>query len=298
MELLRALAVCAEPPHAATARVADTLGLPAPSAADHTDTFVFQLYPYASVYLGPEGMLGGEARDRIAGFLRTLGATPPAEPDHLTVLLTAAAELAACEAGASDADAAAAWRRSRTALLWEHLAAWVPLFADRVVAHGGPYAAWASLLLDTLRHEADTVGPAPALPLHLRAAPTLDDPRHDGAGFLDQLLAPVRTGVVLTRTDLTRAASDLGLGSRIGERRYVLSALLSQQPDAVLGWLAHEADRRATAHARHTSWAGTIATFWHDRALSTATLLRDLAGDAADAAARPSAVVTGGAWQT
>jgi TorA maturation chaperone TorD len=294
MELLRALAVLAEPPHGATVRVADTLGLAAPTAADHTDTFVFQLYPYASVYLGPEGMLGGEARDRIAGFLRTLGATPPAEPDHLTVLLTAAAELAAREAGASDADAAAAWRRSRAALLWEHLAAWVPPFADRVVAYGGPYAAWADLLVDALRHEAETVGPAPALPLHLRAAPTLDDPRHGGAAFLDQLLAPVRTGTVLTRSDLVRAARDLGLGSRIGERRYVLSALLSQQPDAVLGWLAEEADRRAAAHARHTGWTGAIATFWHDRAVTTATLLRDLA----DAAARPSAVVTGGAWQT
>ena len=56
-------------------------------ARRHTDLFVFQLQPYASVYLGAEGMLGGEARDRIAGFWRALGASPPSEPDHLATML-------------------------------------------------------------------------------------------------------------------------------------------------------------------------------------------------------------------
>ena len=32
-------------------------------------------------------MLGGEARDRIAGFWRALGLVPPPEPDHLAVML-------------------------------------------------------------------------------------------------------------------------------------------------------------------------------------------------------------------
>lgn len=291
MELLRALAVLAEPPDDATAAVATALGLPVPTAADHTDTFGFQLYPYASVYLGGEGMLGGEARDRVAGFLRTLGATPPAEPDHLTVLLAAAAELADREAGADDPDTAA-WRRSRTALLFEHLLSWVPALADRVEAQGGPYAPWAALLLEALRHEAEVVGPAPALPLALRAAPPLGDPREGAAGLLEQLLAPIRTGMVLTRNDLVRAARELGLGIRIGERRYVLPALLAQQPDAVLGWLADEADRRAAAHAGHVGWTGPIARFWRDRATATALLLRQLGRDATVAVAQPTTAPT------
>src|SRR3712207_4790889 len=74
MELLRALAVLAEPPTAETRRVAEALGLGAGARADeYTELFVFQLYPYASVYLGREGMLGGEARDRVGGFWRALG---------------------------------------------------------------------------------------------------------------------------------------------------------------------------------------------------------------------------------
>ncbi|HYP52965.1 MAG TPA: hypothetical protein VEQ42_05460, partial [Pyrinomonadaceae bacterium] len=59
-ELFRALAALAEPPTDETARVAHALSLgPPPSADEYARLFVFQLYPYASVYLGPEGMLGG-----------------------------------------------------------------------------------------------------------------------------------------------------------------------------------------------------------------------------------------------
>ena len=88
MEIFRALGALLEPPSPGHERLAAALELgPLPPAADHTDLFDFQLYPYASVYLGAEGMLGGEARDRIAGFWRALGLTPPPEPDHLAVML-------------------------------------------------------------------------------------------------------------------------------------------------------------------------------------------------------------------
>src|ERR1043165_5630262 len=97
MELFRALAVFAEPPEGPeVARLAALLNLgEPPSASEYTETFVFSLYPYASVYLGAEGMLGGEARARVAGFLSALGETPPPEPDHLSTLLATYARLSA-----------------------------------------------------------------------------------------------------------------------------------------------------------------------------------------------------------
>ena len=282
MELLRALGRLAEPPTREHASLARLLDLPSPDDAAFTDLFVLQLYPYASVYLGAEGLLGGQARDRIAGFFRALDVTPPPEPDHLALLLGTLADLAEREAAASDTDAAAAWRRSRAALLWEHVLSWVPMYAGRVVAHSRTYAPWARLLLDALRHEAATVGPPSGLPLQLRAAPPLDDPASSDLtieGFIDQLLAPVRTGMILTRSDLVRAANQLGLGVRIGERRYVLSALLPQAPGEVLAWLADEASRRVAAHVRY-EWTAPLATFWVDRAQATEQLLRSLSADA------------------
>lgn len=284
MELARALALLCEPPAPGwpetAARVCDALDLgAAPDPAAATDTFAFQLYPYASVYLGDQGMVGGQARDRIAGFFRALGVAPPAEPDHLAVLLGALAELAERE----DRGAAVA----RRVLVAEHLLPWLPAYLDRVgdVAPQ-PYPAWASLLAALLRREASVLESG-ALPLALRAAPAaLPDPREAGRdAFLAGLLAPARAGFLLTRADLTRAARRLGLGLRIAERRYTLTALLAQDPAAVLAWL------RDHARAAGRAWQGwpphvqPVAAWWTDRAARAAALLDDLATQEAAASA-------------
>src|SRR3979409_705302 len=126
MELFRALAVLAEPPTKEVARVAEALGLGVlPEQSEYTDLFVFQAYPYASVYLGAEGMLGGEARDRIAGFWRALGSEPPSEPDHLSVLLAALATLPGEPPSV------------RGALYWEHIASWMPPYLATLRRVGG-----------------------------------------------------------------------------------------------------------------------------------------------------------------
>jgi len=157
VELIRGLAVLAEAPDARTDAVARALGLErAPTASEYADVFLFQLYPYASVYLSEEGMLGGEARDRIAGFLTTLGASPPAEPDHLSFLLAAHAELATPPDDAEGAKRQAA----RKAFLWEHLLSWLPawLRAFRRLDAPDLYHRWADLVQEALRNgQQDTV---------------------------------------------------------------------------------------------------------------------------------------------
>ena len=64
-EALRALAVLLEAPRPEHAAIAAALELPAhPTPDEYTSLVVFQAYPYASVYLGAEGMLGGDAVPR------------------------------------------------------------------------------------------------------------------------------------------------------------------------------------------------------------------------------------------
>src|SRR3954454_16774590 len=129
MELFRALAIFAEPPTVDAARVAEALGLgELPGADEYTEVFVFQLYSYASVYLGAKGMIGGEARDRVAGFWRALGQMPPAEPDHLSVMLALYARLVELEAEEPDERRRESWRHARKAFLWEHLLSWVTVY--------------------------------------------------------------------------------------------------------------------------------------------------------------------------
>lgn len=292
MELLRALAAVAERPGPEHARLAGLLDLAVvPDEATWTQVFVFNLYPYASVHVGAEGKLGGEARDRVAGFFRALGAVPPQEPDHLPVLLVAHAELVE-RADTGDQRAA----HAATSLLHEHLLSWLPLYLGRMQALApAPYSRWAELLADVLRDQAGC-RPAPSLdgatplPTHLRDAPPLADPR-DGADLplADQLLVPARTGMVLTGADLRRAARETTLGLRIGERRYVLEQLLGQDVPTTLRWLA---DHASTTHRALTPWRDAIpgiASWWTNRVDTTAALLLDLADEADHAVVAPVA---------
>ncbi|MFQ5679645.1 MAG: molecular chaperone TorD family protein [Gemmatimonadota bacterium] len=339
MELFRALGALAEPPGPAHARLGGLLGLTgAPEPAAHTELFLLNAYPYASVYLGAEGMLGGEARDRVAGFWRALGLAPPPEPDHLSALLGLYAALTErmkerreeeadpaprvpgepgeehreggrAESGPAEADL---WARARRALLREHLLPWLPPYLLKVEELGSPfYEGWARLLRESLREEAEALGvladapdrsnggpnPRPPgeagpraapprgaeaaelLPLHLREAPPLPDPAQ-GSGtpeeFLEALLAPVRSGLILWRTDLARAARELGLGARIGSRAFVLRALFSQHGPATLGWLAAEARRWAERHRSLRGMTRIAAGFWAERAARTAAVLERL----------------------
>ena len=274
MELLRALAALTYPPGAELEPVARALDLPPlPTASAHYDLFGFQLYPYASVQLGSEGMLGGEARDRVGGFWRALGLNPPAEPDHLAGLLGLYASLADQEsAGIGPA------RRARAALAWEHLLPWLPIYLDRVQELApGFYAAWAKLLAEALASSCSEVEMPTQLPLHLRAAAPPPNPASEGyEAFLDALLAPVRSGLVLTRADLARCGRAIGTGSRSGGRRLILAGLVAQDGQATWGWLAREAKRWEVRHTRLES-PSPIAAFWSERAGLTAARCLELA---------------------
>jgi TorA maturation chaperone TorD len=264
VELLRALAVLTEEPRSETARLAGLLGLDGPpTPAEYARLFGLQLYPYASVYLGAEGMLGGEARDRIAGFWRALGLTPPAEPDHLATLLAGYANLAESPP-------------ARAAFLWEHLLSWLPAYLDKLRGLAGPaYAGWADRLREVLAADARVLPAPPRLPLHLREAPALPGENDGRDTWVAALLAPVRCGMILTRTDLGRAAADLGLGLRAGERRFALAALLDQRAPDVLAWLAREADAWRAAHAAWQPVTGDVARWWAGRAEKMGEALRD-----------------------
>ena len=276
MELFRALGALCEPPTPAHRRLAEALRLRDEARnADYTELFLFQLYPYASVYLGDEGKLGGEARDRVAGFWRALRLVPPAEPDHLAALLGLYASLAEQERAETDEARRLLRREARRALLHEHLLTWTGPYLDKLDELAAPfYREWGALLRAALAAAVQELGPAATLPAALREAPSLERPSAvGGAVFLDQLLAPVRTGFILVRDDLVVAARQLGLGVRVAERRFVLESLVGQAPAATLRWLSTYA---AGWSLRHDS------TFWSGRAAAAAALLSDAADEAAD----------------
>ncbi|HEU5392904.1 MAG TPA: molecular chaperone TorD family protein [Streptosporangiaceae bacterium] len=280
-ELLRALGAVADSPAAARA-VAGPLGLDAVSDAEHTEAFVLNCPPYAAVYLGPDGALGGEGADRAAGFWRALGLTPPAEPDHLTALLALYAHLGEAAADTGRPATARALTQARLSLFREHLWPWLPAYLDAVADLGLPVlAGWAGLARRAVSAEFAEQPAWPTLPLALRTAlapPACAAGAEAGAGLdlrglVDLLTTPVRSGIILTRRRLAAGAGEAGLGHRVGERRYALRAMLGQDPQAALTWAAAEAARWQDRHARRAA-GDEVAAWWAGRAARTVDLLR------------------------
>jgi hypothetical protein len=270
-ELLRALGAVADNP-ADAGSASRALALPCPDGAEHTEVFVLNCPPYASVYLGAEGGLGGEGTDRVAGFWRAIGLTPPAEPDHLAALLGLYASLGEAAQSSRRPTTAAALTRARHALLAEHLWPWLPGYLDAVADLGTPALAdWArltgqALLAEYRPHQSSQ------LPLAQRAAPPQVSAGCTHTDLLDALTAPVRSGFILTRRRLAAGAENAGAGHRIGERRFALRAMIEQAPAATLSWLGTEAARWSQ---RHAAWAPSdpAQQWWAKRATHTGHVL-------------------------
>jgi hypothetical protein len=126
---------------------------------------------------------------------------------------------------------------------------------------------------------AEELGEPARMPLALRVAPALPVAAGGVDELLAALLAPVRAGIVVVQDDLARAASELDLGLRAGERRFALRGLLAQDPAGVLGWLAEE----ARAQAGRLAALPPITAWWAARAGATAAWLDELAAGRGDA---------------
>jgi len=273
-ELLRALGAIADAPAAARA-AGPALGLEPVSDAEHTGVFVLNLPPYVSVYLGPDGALGGEGADRVAGFWRAIGITPPAEPDHLSALLGLYASLGEAALDTRRPATTAALARSQASLFWEHLWPWLPGYTDAVTDLAAPaLAGWARLARRVIAAESRVQRPCPRLPLALRQAPPAPQAQAGLGELTEALTIPVRSGMILTRRRLALGAGEAGVGHRIGERRFTLRAMLEQDPAATLRWLAREAGRWQQRHAARGA-RDDAGQWWAARAARTRWLLRD-----------------------
>jgi hypothetical protein len=272
-ELIRGLAALCERPGPRSPQIAVALGLNEPDPVDHTHLFVHQLPPYASIYLDEQGKIGGEARDRIAGFWRAIRLTPPPEPDHLATLLGLWASITEQAATEPEPGRRRLLEHAAKTLVWEHLAPWLTPYLLRVDEVSDTFGPWADLVATAIEDVLDSA-PNPDLPVHLaQEPPSLDGPED----LVRYLLTPVRSGLVLTRADLKRAASDLGLGTRIGERAFDLGSLIEQDGRAVVVWMASEADRQARLYSS-VSIAPAIGALWLSRAARTHAAVTALAG--------------------
>jgi Nitrate reductase delta subunit len=276
-ELLRSLGAAVLTPPPGNRGVCAALDLPSPTGVEHTDAFVLSAPPHAAIHLGPEGKLGGEGLDRIAGFWRVMGLRAPEDADHLGTLLMFYAELGEAEAAASNERARAQLHRARATLFAEHIWSWAPGYLLAVTELGIPsVAAWAQLTEQALCAEHAQLGPAAMLPLALRTAPPPMAASDSLDETLDALVAPIRCGMVLTYRDLAECAHQVGVGLRRGERRFALRAMLEQEPQGTLSWLGARARRSSQRCASTPPMPNDPGAWWSHRAAETARVLDTL----------------------
>ena len=292
IDLIRALGMFCEAPSEEHVRIAKILGFSqTPSRDLYEGIFCRELPPYASEYIDCGANSDGEGLERISGFWRALQRDVPNEPDHLSGLLGLVAYLEELQGSEKEPARALLIRRSRSALLWEHLLPWLPMYLDKVESIGDDtvYGDWARLLTEALVNEYRSLGPLESLPIHLTTSSGLPDPRDRGAKlFVSSLFCPNKSGFVLLFDDLSELATELGIAPSNKDPRMALEDLLRLAPKETLGALAKLASE---THSRLVSkWGslGEITAYWEARNEESAILLEQLVQDLEVATDLPS----------
>lgn len=202
----------------------------------YTWLFEFNVYPYASVYLDPSGMLNAPWSGFVAGVYRALGLEVAADAglaasDHLSAGLGAVASLLEREAAATDELTRTRARHAQRTLLVEQLLPWLPTFSAAVrELDAGFYGVLTEMTLSlSLEHAAE---------LQAETARPFTYPKEEtevGAGAKEQLtrfMTPARSGMFLSRETVVRLGRRLGVPVRFAERAYMLEQLALAAADA------------------------------------------------------------------
>jgi TorA maturation chaperone TorD len=264
------------------------------AAAEHYSLLGFNVFPFQSIFLDPQALLGGSVTDSVLAFYREAGfqGTPFAEnADHLGVELALLAFLSGAEADAwrdGLPKTALRMRHLQRRFLDEHLMRWLTPLVRAIRQQAQPfYSALAGLTLELALAHRSALGPGethepasflPPLP------DLLDDDKTGLKEIAGYLLTPAYSGLYLSRDDVARLARRHGLPRGFGTRRQTLVNLLHAAADyAALDPLL--ADLRGLVD----DWRAFYATFldgtpalaaiagtWIERISVTQELLEDL----------------------
>ena len=277
-------------------------------AARHTWLFSFNVYPYASVFLDPSGMLAAPWSSFVTSVYAALGlevrsGVELAAGDHLAAQLEAVATLLEREAAAAGELEAVRARHAQRVLLLGHLLPWLPAFTGAVRRlDQGFYGEVAALTRELLLEHAcellmDEVAPPFFFPEDGGgevAAGATPSPARDSGDALEELralLTPARSGMFLSREDITRLGRRVELPVRFAERRLMLQNLVVSAADrGDLALLFAELRREALSQAKNLLiWRRTVPLLapiwegWLTRLLATRKRLEALSDDVREA---------------
>ncbi len=270
-------------------------GIPDPydeetAAADYQHLFGFNIYPYASVFLSPDGLLGGPVSDQVRRFFQRAGCAldlTRESADHVGQELAFLAFLLRTEAEMSngaEAPEVSRLRRLQRRFMDHHLLGWLPVFVRALGRQGHPfYARLATFTLDVvLAHRArlgNTPEEEPGI-FALSVPPALlEDENTDLNDVAAFLTTPPWSGLFLSRDDIRRLGRAGNLPHGFGDRARMLAQVLRAAAtydglEALLDRLAvHTTDWRTYFDDLGTRpGLGPIARVWQTRLDATERL--------------------------
>ncbi len=205
--------------------------------ADHYALFNMNVFPYETVFLTEDGLLGGELSESVArayyeGDFRTEDGETA---DHIGNELAFMAFLCSVEADAREDDVIQAiyyMTHLQRQFLDKHLLCWLPSLVLAIHQQGDErFSVIADLTLDlTLTHRQSLGDDSmhPTQPLTLPPAPNILDNENTGLSDIAEfLLTPVYSGFYLSRDDITRIGKQFQLPRGFGKRHQMLTKLLN-----------------------------------------------------------------------
>ncbi|GMQ83036.1 MAG: hypothetical protein BMS9Abin05_2508 [Rhodothermia bacterium] len=235
-------------------------------AAEHETMFGFNVYPFASLFLEPDGMLGGETTQQIRDFALRLGIDVGQDvnaPDHVAAELQILAALAKSNSPNED---------SIAEFIDQHVLSWLPAFVVAVCEESNDfYSEVADLMLEQIVDHRRSIpvkshvrepGPEP----EERFLSDPDTAIHDIADFLT---SPARCGFFLSRSAIAGIAQGSNLPHGFGGRSQMMATSLRSASaydglDCIICAIDDVIDRNRAAWEKLSETELESAQIWSD----------------------------------
>ncbi len=212
---------------------------PDEAAASHHQLFTFNLYPYASIFLTSNRLLGGEITNEIEAIYWQAGFTadPNIEPDHLGQTFMFLAHLSQKETAAhSLGQPRKGIKLQQLQFLETHLLPWIiPCIIAIKQQDNRLYNELAQLVLPLVANHYDSLQMSGIVPNSIPLTTLTPNPDNEVAlkdgrtGLRDiarYLITPNQSGLYLGRSDINQLARSVSLPHGFGSREQQLQTLL------------------------------------------------------------------------
>jgi TorA maturation chaperone TorD len=265
-------------------------------AAAHYQLFRMNVFPYETIFLGEDGLLGGRITETVASFYSSIGFSPSENDsaDSIAIELSALAFLCAAESDAHNDDMpheAQGMKHFQGRFLDEHLLCWLPALVKAISNQGNIfYSILADMLLKLVLDHRATIGDDLLNPL--QSFTLCETPKilsEDKTGLKDiaeYLLIPAYSGFYLSQEDIRKIGNRFRLPRGFGKRLQVLTNLLRTAADyeildsvldALYEFAADWRDFYEQIESQYSIEAiASVISVWDKRLLETQELLEQI----------------------